>query len=95
MKKAILSFIFILSISVGFISFPSFAKTIPSTNTETESITKYKENTPQYQNNAIRWRYKKKMENYIKDCTTILPKNGLENGYKFKISTKNTKLTKK
>lgn len=60
MKKAIISFIFILSISVSFISFPSFAKTIPSANTETEIMTKYNDNTPQYQNNAIRWRYKKK-----------------------------------
>lgn len=60
MKKAILSFIFILSISVGFISFPSFAKTIPDTNTETKIITEYIDTTPQYRNNAIGWRYKKK-----------------------------------
>lgn len=58
MKKTIISFLFILSIS--FISCPTFAKTIPNMNAETRLIARNIGTTPQSQNTSIRWRYKQK-----------------------------------
>ncbi len=58
MKKAIISFLFILSIS--FIPCPAFAKTTPNIRTEIKLTAKKTATTPQPQSNAIKWRYKRK-----------------------------------
>lgn len=60
MKKPIISFIFILSISFSFTSCPTFAKTIPNVNAEIRLTNKNIGTTPQSRNNASRWRYKRR-----------------------------------